>query len=232
MTDTIFSYRSGNSIIHKTKGLLKLIFVCVVSVRLFSNTNFGGFSTPLTRLVFYGILSIFFFILAKTPFKHLKKISFIPLIGLAITLMRLVVFFPNENSTENMQKILFFYLDFAGGKEGLLYTARFFISMIFSLVLFETMSFLQLIDAIESLEKIIPPLKKTKLTWIISITINFIPKVFTTWQKTNYAAQARITKKQNIVQKIVYFTMQIFAMLSCLLQLAELTRKAIANRIF
>ncbi|MGL4987080.1 MAG: CbiQ family ECF transporter T component [Treponemataceae bacterium] len=127
---------------------------------------------------------------------------------------------------------MFFYLDFNGAIEGIVYTARFFISMIFSLVLFETMSFWQLLNAFEGLEKFFPFFKKRHFSLIISLTINFIPQIFITWHKINRAARARSTKNQNVIKKTYSFIMQFFALLSCLLQSAKQTRKAVLNRGF
>ena len=107
--------------------------------------------------------------------------------------------------------------------------------MAFSLVIFETTSRLQILDALEQIEnafaKIIPPIKKLHLAYIISVTICFIPEIFTSWNKISLAVKAKTPQKTSIKNKAINLYSRLMALFYAMFEYAGNSHKAISNRI-
>lgn len=121
-TPSLFSYRIGNTCIHKVPALLKFIILLVISIRIFSDKSFfmqilslyksfNSFELSILNIVspafslviwakifFYFILVSVFFILARTPISHIKNLLFVPLIGFFVTIIRMISFVPIDVS--------------------------------------------------------------------------------------------------------------------------------------
>lgn len=204
----------------------------------------------------YAIIVLVLFILAKTPIRNLRRLLFVPVMGLLLTFFRMIAWQPNNNDFP-------ITLDLLQLPDGLLYTLRFLVTATSALILFETTSRLQMLEALEQVEdllkKIFPPLKKFHVARIVSIAIGFIPEIFTVWNQVNLAARARMqtttslrsatdswsvagtrstansqsaTGKQkiSIKRRIAILVAEFSALLSCMMQRAEETRKAVENR--
>lgn len=221
----IFSYRNENSAIHRIPCGIKLILMLFVTLRTFSNSTFGfsveNFSRfiPWIRTSFYFLAAIIFFFLAKTPFKSLLRLRF---------LLWIAILFSSVSILSKNYSALF---------SDLLYTFRFFVTALFSLVVFETTSRLQIMETLCGLEnkicRIIPSFKKLNFAMLISITITFIPAIFSEWNKicTAAAARSKISRKGKIKFSISSASAQITALFLNMLQYAEEVRRAVTNRI-
>ena len=233
----LFSYRHTNSLIHRLPAWLKLILLCTVTFRTFSNCSYNITNQeiipffPWIRAGFYFILSVFFFFLAKTPFSSLKRLSFILWLGFFMALLSL---FSLQIDISDKNNIVI--LNYAPLINDGLYIFRFFTTSLFSLVIFETTSRLEILDALTCLEDktaiIIPLVKKIRLALILSITITFIPEIFNCWNKVSLAAAARTPIGKNGKRKTTLriFNTQITAFFFNMLQYAEQVRRAICNR--
>ena len=147
--------------------------------------------------------------------KNIKKLLFIPIICSGIILI---------SSIEFSDSIKF---NFENSIKGLLYTVRLFITSFIALTIFETTSIYQLENELDK----IPLFKKFRISKTISLTILFIPLIFSNWTKIQNAIKARNVKKsKNIFIKINNLFQSFSTLLSCLLNTAENTRKAILNR--
>lgn len=221
----IFSYRNEDSAVHRIPCGIKLILMLFVTLRTFSNSTFGfsgeNFSRfiPWIRTSFYFLAAIIFFFLAKTPFKSLLRLKF---------LLWIAILFSSVSILSKNYSALF---------SDLLYTFRFFVTALFSLVVFETTSRLQIIETLCGLEnkicRIIPSFKKLNFAMLISITITFIPAIFSEWNKicTAAAARSKISRKGKIKFSISSASAQITALFLNMLQYAEEVRRAVTNRI-
>lgn len=228
---SLFSYRVGNSLIHKMPALIKLILMFIVSIRVCSsswnNTTYSAIELiPWIRCAVYGTITLFLLIFAKTPFSSIKKLSYFLFLGLMVTFIKV---FPTTS-----EELFYCELNYSGLMEGLLYTARFLISSAMALIMFETTSRLELLDSLEQIEnifvKIIPPIKKLHIAQIISVCICFIPEVFSTWNNISVAAKSRTPKKQSFKNVILNNISKIMALFYNLFQYADDSRKAIINR--
>ena len=221
----IFSYRNENSIIHKIPCGIKIILMLFVTLRTFSNSplwfkneNFIQY-IPWLRTFFYFLVTAVFFFLAKTPFKSLIRLRFLLWIAILFSSVSII--------SKNYSALL----------SDLLYTFRFFVTALFSLIVFETTSKLEIMDTLCSVEnkicKIIPSFKKLNSAMLISITITFIPEIFSEWNKIRTAATARskLNKKGKPKFSINSVNAQITALFLNMLQYAEEVRRAVTNRI-
>lgn len=222
----LFCFRNKNSIVHKIPCGIKLFLLLFITIRTFSNSVFikNDFFTdfPLAflflRTLFYFCITLIFFFLAKTPLQGLLRLKFI--FWIFVLVISLSVF------SKNYEVI---YSD-------LLYIFRFLVTTLFSLIVFETTSRLQILDTLCFLEekicKIIPPLKKLHFAVIFSITITFIPAIFSEWNKITCAAASRssFTKKRKIRFSLRSIYFQLNALFFNMLDYAEKIRKSVNNR--
>lgn len=221
----IFTYRNENSLVHRIPCGIKLLVMLFVTLRTFSNSTFWLKDEnliqyiPWIRSLFYFFTGMVFFFLAKTPFKSLLRLRF--LLWIAILLASLSVL------SQNYSALL----------PDLLYTFRFFVTALFSLIVFETTSRLEIMETLCNVEnkicKIIPALKKLNFAMLISITITFIPEIFSEWNRIRTAATARsrLNKKGKPKFSINSINAQITALFLNMLQYAEEVRRAVSNRI-
>ena len=215
---SLFSYRRGNSIIHKAPVLLKLFCMIVICIFTFK----GNFNSTVSEILSVGVIliSILVFIFSKAQFKSIFQLKFVFVLGFIITVFK---------------TISFTAINYDGLASGILYTVRFFITALFAQVVFETTSVLEIKEAFESLEnliaKVIPPFKKLNLALILSLSINFIPQIFSTWNKVKTASKARSNStKKSLVSTFRISLQELQTLLSCLLYQAETKRQALTNR--
>ncbi len=221
----IFSYRNENSIIHKIPCGIKIVLMLFVTLRTFCNSTLWLKNEnliqyiPWIRTFFYFLFTAVFFFLAKTPFKSLIRLRF---------LLWIAVFFSSVSVVSQNYNALF---------SDLLYAFRFFVTAMFSLIVFETTSRLEIMDTLCGVEnkicRIIPSFKKLNSAMLISITITFIPEIFSEWNKIRTAATARskLNKKGRTKFSINSANAQITALFFNMLQYAEEVRRAVTNRI-
>lgn len=228
MALALFSYRKGNTVLHKIPALLKIAVLFAFSFLAFSGSGADSLSffenpSSVIKLSASVVFAAVLFILGGCYWKAFLKMKFILFLGLFIIAVRTVSF-----ETGN------FALDSDGFAAGLLYALRFFLSAFCAEIIYETTSGLEIKEALELLEnlisKIIPPFKKLNSAFVISMAINFIPLVFDTWEKVHLAAKARGSEKTGIGGTVRAMYCETEALFDCLLFRAETRRKAVINR--
>ncbi len=217
MKNSLFSYRYDTTIIHKIPAIIKIIFLCFVSIRIFSTSNNESNFSEWYRCGFYFFIGCLLFFLSRTKFYSLKNLSFIFIIGFFIILLNGINF---ENKLN---------FDFKKSLEGILYLSRLLTTSLIALIVFDTTSVYQLENDLDK----IPLFKKFKISQTISLTILFIPLIFRTWNKIQLASQSRnIKNKNSLILKLQNLFQSFSTLFSCILNSAENTRKAILNRKF
>ncbi len=217
MKNSLFSYRYDTTIIHKIPAIIKIIFLCFVSIRIFSTSNNESNFSEWYRCGFYFFIGCLLFFLSRTKFSSLKNLSFIFIIGFFIILLNGINF---ENKLN---------FDFKKSLEGILYLSRLLTTSLIALIVFDTTSVYQLENDLDK----IPLFKKFKISQTISLTILFIPLIFRTWNKIQLASQSRnIKNKNSLILKLQNLFQSFSTLFSCILNSAENTRKAILNRKF
>ena len=215
MQESLFSYKYNTTLIHKTPALLKIILLCFVSIRLFSQNNNIEIKNYFFQYGFYFFIGCILFFIGKINFTSIKKLLFIPIICSGIILI---------SSIEFTNSIKF---NFENSLKGLLYAVRLFVTSFVALIIFETTSIYQLENELDK----IPLFKRFRISQTISLTILFIPLIFRNWTKIQNAIKARSVKNsKNIFIKINNLFQSFSTLLSYLLNTAENTRKAILNR--
>ena len=175
---------------------------------LFALNFFVFWESPRTAalrcaLSFAASASLFF--LSGANWKGLLKLRFVLYIGLMVFALKII------GSTA---------ASWAGSAAyALLYTARFFVSALAAQCVFETTTMLQMQEAL-------------RLPLVVTLAINFIPQIFSEWQKIKLAARARTSARRRKsllgAASIALFEMQ--ALLFVMLEKAETKRKALENR--
>ena len=234
MAMSFLVYRREESLIHKLPAQLKIMLLFFISIRVFSssesflfksfNDDFLFINTAIFfRTLFYFILTVSFFICAKTPFLHLSNLLFVPIIGGFVLLFRCVDFFPLQ-------------IIFSEIPGGILYVVHFFITTLMAMIIFETTSQMEILEAMEKvrrfLVKRIPLLKGWDFPLLIVFSINFIPQIFSVWEQVGLAVKARTFRKNrhNFILKLENLTVQFSGVISCMLHRSDEIRKAIVSR--
>lgn len=234
----LFSYSTKKTIIHKIPVIIKFIVLCLISVFVFFD-KYSVMQIKSWLLVFFlSVLVFCFVVLAKISIRQIKPLLFVPFFCLLLAVIRMITFSSMLNSDDMFFTLGFVSLNLTEGLEGLLYTLRFFTTTIAALVFFSTSTSLEILSSFEAIQKILffpfPFLKKINLAKMISLTLNFIPMVFETWNKVSIACKARNPKFQNknqtLIQKVKIIFQLFTTTFSCLLSKAEIKRKAMLNR--
>ena len=227
-------YRREKSLVHKLPALLKIALLFFISIRVFSSSEFFLFKSfdkdflfintaIFFRTLFYFILTVFFFICAKTPFSHLSNLLFVPVIGGFVLLFRCVDFFPLQ-------------IIFSEIPEGILYIVHFFITTLMAMIIFETTSQMEILESTEGIQRFlvkrIPLLKRWNFPLLIVLSINFIPQIFFVWEQVGLAVKARTFRKNryNFILKLKILTAQFSGVISCMLHRTDEIRKAVVSR--
>jgi len=220
MAVKLFCYRRGNSVLHKIPALIKILFMIVFCVTCFTGGQMETTEEILQKSVFFQLLycsciCILLFFLGKGKLSTVLQMKWILWFGLFVTVFKI-------------------YPDWKNGLlSGGLYTVRFFFASFACQLIFETTSSLEIREAFEAVHKavcrILPFMKKFNLAFVISLAVTFIPEVFEKWNTVRLASRARKGKEKRFFATILA---ELTALLSVLLGLAEIKRKAILNRGF
>lgn len=243
MAVALFSYRKGNSLLHRIPALVKIGMLIFFSAFVF----LGGTSHSLDSVfqlsfviktaLSFSVAAVLFF-LSGARCNSVFQLKSIFILCLIITAFRAICI-PSENSSVQNDAVIavlpFLGINLNGLAAGIAYSIQLILVSFAAQLLFETTSSLQIKNSLEAVQdaaaKIIPPVKKLNLALILSLAINFMPEVFETWRKVNLASRARMnsSKKRQPV-KITVIAQEFIALFSCLLIKAETTRKALLNR--
>ncbi|MGN0729540.1 CbiQ family ECF transporter T component [Treponema sp.] len=223
MALSLFSYRKGTSVIHRLPPAVKLCALFILCIFVYS----GGTSVSWEELFSTGIalrilgflaLGFAAFFLSGAKWNSLLQLKFVFVIGGFVTLLKLA------DIPFRLNKDALAY--------GILYTARFFITSLAAQIVFETTSPLQIQNTLEHLQsgiaKIIPQIARLNPALTVSLAINFIPEIFSTWSRVELAVKARMPGKSKASIRIL--SQQLTTFLSCLLHSAEIKRMAVLNR--
>ena len=175
---------------------------------LFALNFFVFWESPRTAalrcaLAFLASAALFF--LSGANWKGLLKLRFVLYIGLMVFALK-IIGTPAAAWTDS-------------AAYALLYTARFFVSALAAQCVFETTTMLQMQEAL-------------RLPLVVTLAINFIPQIFSEWQKIKLAARSRTSARRRKslfgAASLALFEMQ--ALLFVMLEKAETKRKALENR--
>ena len=210
MVAALFSYRRGASFLHRTNAGLKIIFLFAFSVFVFwgkapesAKEIFGGQTIARTALCFAASAALFF--LSGANWKSLAALRFVLILGLMVAALK-IVGSPAASWVD-------------GASYALLYSVRFLTSALAAQCVFETTTMVQIQEAL-------------RLPLFVTLAINFIPQIFSEWEKIKLAARARTSAKarKNPIRAAAFFLRELQALLLAMLQKAETTRRAAANR--
>ncbi|MBR4004509.1 MAG: energy-coupling factor transporter transmembrane protein EcfT [Treponema sp.] len=202
---TLFSYRRGNSVMHRINAGIKILFLIAFTFFVFWNPSSNQDDSLVNKTVLINLSVCFLiswvcFFLAGANWKSLVLLRFVFVIGLLVTVLKM---------TDSVKDGLVY---------GLVYTARFFTTAFLAQTVFETTSMIQIQDSLH-------------LPRIIALSINFIPQIFYEWNKIRLASRARRTKTKNPIKKAAAFLYELESLFFVMLNKAENVRRAVENRI-
>lgn len=182
MAVNLFAYKKGDSALHKIPALAKIIFLIAFNIFIF----WGGNSFFLQGVEINAEIS------AKEIFSPLLVAQFAG--GGLVCVVFFVLGKCGVRTLLSLRYVLFlgilvtiFNLSKDGLIYGALYTARFLLATLLAQIIFETTSPLQIKEAVP-----IPA---------VALALNFIPEIFSEWNKIHLAARARspqrLDKRQN-----------------------------------
>lgn len=175
---------------------------------LFALNFFVFWESPRTAalrcaLAFLASAALFF--LSGANWKGLLKLRFVLYIGLMVFALK-IIGSPAASWAES-------------AAYALLYTARFFVSALAAQCVFETTTMLQMQEAL-------------RLPLVVTLAINFIPQIFSDWQKIKLAARSRTSahRRKSLFGAASIALFELQALLFVMLEKAETKRKALENR--
>lgn len=226
MAVKLFSYRRGNTLLHRIPAGIKILFLMGISIAVFA-----GKHVNVSVTVICGALSLMAFFLSGAKFSTLKSVTFVFVLGAFVTLFSALVLLPHEGAVVFCS---FAGIDPVGIKYGALYTVRFFITALAAQCVFETTSALEIQNSFEcaqnAVAKVFKPVKKMNPALVLSLAINFIPEVFATWNRVDLAVRARSAAKGKNKFSLRILGVRLTAFFLCLLEHAESKRMAVLNR--
>lgn len=210
MVVSLFSYRRGNSILHRTPALVKLAILFILCIVTFLEPVLWW------KTALCGLAAAVLFCLGGFWWHALQQMKFVLILGALLTLFRMF-----QLDFTSTPCIRFVYDEMIAG---IYWTIHFFITTWTAQTIFETTSSLEIQEAFE----------KTvggKAALVLGLAITFIPLVFQTWTKVHLASQARSPKgKPSLRQTVRNLTVELEAFFSCLIQQAMTVQKAVSNR--
>lgn len=230
MDVALFSFQNGYSLLHRIRTGWKILFLISFCIFTFWGGTVFTYEQAVSRQVLIHS-STSFLLAVLVFFSGAKKISILSRMKPIFFLIFLMLTIGGLDY--NLHKGDFYY-DKDGFSGAVVWCFRFFISSFVSVCIFETTSPLSIKETLEYFEnfiaKIIPPFKKLSFSLVVSLTINFIPQFFSTWNKTDLAVNARTNKKKFVFFEIPVLVKQFKAFFSISINQAETTRKAMLNR--
>ena len=243
MRNALFSYRKANTPLHRLPATFKLFLQIALCTAVFAAPKSEAAAAAI--LIASSAAIIAAAIAARISLDELKRLRPILALGALYALFMVFAIEPRALPPDagfrliarTEESLVFFcviVLRLSRVLGALLYVYRFFMAALSSLIFFETTSPLEVRAAFEQLQgalsRIFPPLKRINPALTIALAINFIPEIFSAWEKVSRAAKARRPQYRGGAFLVGGLYAQLAALLSCLIRYAETTRRAIANR--
>lgn len=213
-TYSAFSYKKGDSLVHKIPAWCKILLVPVLSILIFKMPPFFAIGLIFVQFVtaFYMRFSL------KEQFKDLKPILFFAVMLYSFN------FFSAISEQKSFYKVL---TEFST----LYMLLRLLCVVQCASIIFKSSSQLELRSGFESIEsfirKVLPVSKKNRYSSTIALFVCFIPLVFKIWQDSKLAWKAR-SGKTSLKMYLTLFPV----LFSVALKHAYNTAKAIYIRSF
>lgn len=187
MKNSAFAYQSGNSILHKCPSWIKILFIPLINILIFSLPFYFALAFLFLQFVLACVAKISF----KAQLSDLKPVIFY---AFMLLWMQLILGL-TQSGVEN----LFIHFTWQNQKENVFMLVKLFCIMQTASLLFRTTTALKIRDGIAVIEKrtrkILHVKKGYAFTNTISLFLNFIPLVSQIWQQSVKAWRARGGKK-------------------------------------
>ncbi|MDR3343262.1 MAG: energy-coupling factor transporter transmembrane protein EcfT [Treponema sp.] len=168
-----YTYRPGNTILHRLPGSIKLLGLLLISVAAF-------FSLP-GILVSAIIVLVGAYSAGIRPWELLRGCRSLLLMAIFVILFRSIRFTPLA-------------LNLPGFGEGLLFGLGILLAFSAGALLFSVTTMTELKDSLDVIERKVKRTGPCRLSLGISLMLGFLPRFFEVWEAANLACQARAGK--------------------------------------
>lgn len=184
-----FSFKDGNTVFHKMPAWIKLIFIPVFNVLIFS--------LDWKAALFFAVFQFFLMLFSKFTVRE-QAADLVPVLWYGILIYALEIFtefFTNLNSQGMIHSFLWGIKKSLKNEKNFSVFIKFFACTQSASLMFKTSTSLSIRKGIEIIERkirlILPVKKECSLSPMISMFINFIPGVFKLWNELKKAWIAR-----------------------------------------
>ena len=196
MSDTAFSYKQGNSFMHRYPAWIKILLIPILSVMVFK-------LPPVFALVFFAVQVVLAFTLRFTlreQLRDLRAVLYYAVLLLFAKLVGNVAVMVTGGTTFSLSGLPESALAFlAGEKETFVLLLKLLCIMQSASIIFKTSTSLQIREGLEQMESAVCSFfrlkKRTEIAQTVSLFICFIPQVSKNWQQAERAWKARGGKK-------------------------------------
>ena len=181
-----FSYRQGNSFLHKSPSWIKILLIPIISILFFSLPPFFS----LILLIVQTILAFYLHFPIKEQLRDLRAVIYY---AIFLEIAHLAGIIGQGISIQNSSDLLTLLLD----KESLFMLIKLLTIMQTASLIFKTSTSLQLREGLEIIERFVRGLftrlapAKTPIAQAVSLFICFIPLVSKNWNQCRRAWTAR-----------------------------------------
>ncbi|GHU13512.1 hypothetical protein FACS1894161_3550 [Spirochaetia bacterium] len=180
---TPWSYRPGNSVLHRAPAGLKLLGLLAISAAVFA---FGPrvFAAAAVLLVIFSLFS------GIKPWELLRGSRTL------LLMIVLILVFRSVHLDDGMRNgAIFPRFDTDGVLEALVFGGGILVSFSAGALLFSVTTMTELADSIGAVERGLFRLKHPRLGLALSLMLGFLPRFFEIWETANLAWKARAGKR-------------------------------------
>lgn len=225
---SLFSYQKKTSSIHKSPASFKLLMLIALSLSIFS-TNLYGLIILSSTILSIGLL-------AKTSLLSYRRII---IFSLFYALFILLFSLGEPQDAQATHSLFFGLLSKERLYQQTLYLWRLFLALLVGTIFYETTTSLEIREAVEFFvglpQRVFCPKKnasKTQknLSLLFTLSLLFIPRIFSAWAALNRAWLARSGSKKTLGAALKRTISLVPALILYLLNEAQDTARALENR--
>jgi len=193
---SLFSYKNGNSFLHKCKAWQKIVFIPILSILSFYLPIY--FSVAV--IIFQFCLAFYLKFSLREQVEDFKPVIYYAFLLFVMKILILLSSsFDFQGNSSDFSNFSSSSVNLIFDKDLIFMLVKLFCLMQMASIVFKTSTSLELREGIEAIEifvrKILHLKNECKLTDVIALFINFIPLVSKNWQQSVRAWKARAGKK-------------------------------------
>lgn len=199
-----FHYRTGNTFLHKTPAWIKVLLIPLLAVIAFNLSVQAGLTAWLCVL----ILALFLHFTPKEIINDLKPAFFYFILLYNTSLLSNISAW-NEMANGRIITLEEFTALFRFEPRYALFFVRMGLSLSITSVIYRTTSNIQFRQGFATIEQTLTRSDQSRFADLLGMTLTFIPRIVTYWQRIDTAWKARGGK--NSLRKLITLTPRLFS---------------------